>query len=147
MLGTIESRMQNADIIILTGLNEGMFPSLGYENSWLPRDVAKKIGLPSPNRKVSLMALDFMNLSCGDEVYWLRSKQSGGVLTTESRFLSRVRVAVGDIKTDNDILNLVREADNVAYKPLDYSAPIPPIDRSDVYVTELELLIHNPYAF
>ena len=147
VLGTIESRMQNADIIILTGLNEGMFPSLGYENSWLPRDVAKKIGLPSPNRKVSLMALDFMNLSCGGEVYWLRSKQSGGVLTTESRFLSRVRVAVGDMQTDNDILNVVRDADNVAYKPLDYSAPIPPIDRSDVYVTELELLIHNPYAF
>jgi inactivated superfamily I helicase len=147
VLGTIESRMQTADVIILTGLNEGMFPCLGYENSWLPRDVAKRIGLPSPNRKVSLMALDFMNLSCGKCVYWLRSKQSGGVLTTESRFLSRVRVAIGDIQNDNDVLRAVRNQDNVEYEPLDYSAPIPPIDRSDVYVTEIELLIHNPYAF
>ncbi len=147
VLGTIESRMQTADVIILTGLNEGMFPATGYENAWLPRDVAKKIGLPSPNRKVSLMALDFMNLSCGKEVYWLRSKQSGGTLTTESRFLSRVRVAVGDIQTDDEILKTVRARDDVEYEPLDYSPPTPPIDKSDVFVTELELLIHNPYAF
>jgi inactivated superfamily I helicase len=147
VLGTIESRMQTADVVILTGLNEGMFPALGYENSWLPRVVSEKIGLPSPDRKVSLMALDFMNLSCGDMVYWLRSKQSGGVLTTESRFLSRVRVCVGDVSGDDDILKSVRDMDNIEYNPLDYSPPTPPIDRSDVYVTEIELLIHNPYAF
>ena len=147
VLGTIESRMQTADVIILTGLNEGMFPGLGYENAWLPRNIANEIGLPSPNRKVSLMSLDFMNLSCGNEVYWLRSKQMGGTLTTESRFLSRVRVAIGDIRTDNKILKAVRAMDDVPYRPLDYSSPTPPIDKSDIYVTEIELLIHNPYAF
>ena len=147
VLGNIESRMQTADIVVLTGLNEGMFPSVGYENAWLPRSISLQIGLPSPNRKVSLMALDFMNLSCAEKVYWLRSKQSGGTLTTESRFLSRVRVAIGEIKTGDDILQSVREMDNVEYKPLDYSSPTPPIDKSDVYVTEIELLIHNPYAF
>ena len=147
VIGTIESRMQTADVVILTGLNEGMFPSIGYENAWLPRNISEKIGLPSPNRKVSLMALDFMTLSCGTEVYWLRSKQSGGTLTTESRFLSRVRVAINKINVDENILQSVREIDNVPYKPLDYSAPTPPIDKSDVYVTEIELLIHNPYAF
>ncbi len=147
VLGTIESRMQTADVVILTGLNEGMFPTLGYENAWLPRAIAQKIGLPSPNRKVSLMALDFMNLSCCNEIYWLRAKQSGGVLTTESRFLSRVRVAGGDIKHDDEILKIVRDADNVEYNPLDYTPPTPPIDKSDVFVTDIELLIHNPYAF
>ena len=147
VIGTIESRMQTADVVILTGLNEGMFPSLGYENAWLPRKISAQIGLPSPNRKVSLMALDFINLSCGKEVYWLRSKQSGGVLIPESRFLSRVRVTIGNIQEAADILESVRNVDNVEYKPLDYSAPVPPIDKSDVYVTELELLIHNPYAF
>lgn len=147
VLGTIESRMQSADVIILTGLNEGMFPSVGYENSWLPRHIANEIGLPSPNRKVSLMALDFMNLSCGTQVYWLRSKQSGGTLTTESRFLSRVRVAVGDIEIDKEILKQVWAMDDIPYQPLDYSPPTPPIDKSDVFVTDIELLIHNPYAF
>ena len=147
VIGTIESRMQTADVVILTGLNEGMFPSIGYENNWLPRNICEKIGLPSPNRKVALQALDFMTLSCGKEVYWLRSKQMGGNLTTESRFLSRVRVTIGDIQKGEDILNAVRSKDDVEYQPLDYSAPTPPIDKSDVYVTEIELLIHNPYAF
>ena len=149
VLGTIESRMQTADVVILTGLNEGMFPATGYENPWLPRQISNKIGLPSPNHKVSLMALDFMNLSCGCEVYWLRSKVSGGVQTQESRFISRVIVARGRFDTDaaNDILNVVRSRDAVESRPLCYANPQPPADWSDVYVTGLELLIHNPYAF
>ena len=149
VLGTIESRMQTADVVILTGLNDGMFPSKGYENAWLPASVASSIGLPSPDRKVSLMSLDFMNLSCGSEVYWLRSLNSGGVKTNESRFLSRVaaRGGVVDEEVVKSILSSVAERDNVAFNPLDYSAPNPPSDWSDVYVTELEKLIHNPYAF
>lgn len=149
VLGTIESRMQTADIVILTGLNEGMFPALGYENPWLPRGVANKIGLPSPNHKVSLMALDFMNLSCGANVYWLRSRVSGGVQTQESRFLSRVIVARGRFDTNvaADILNVVRLRDTVESNPLRYENPTSPADWSDVFVTRLELLIHNPYAF
>ena len=147
VLGTIESRMQTADVVILTGLNEGMFPARGYENAWLPRRVAEQIGLPSPDRKVSLQSLDFMNLSCGGTVYWLRSTQSGGVQTTESRFLSRVIARGGVFNNKTDILEEVLARDKVARHSLDYSVPTPPNDRSDVYVTELELLIHNPYAF
>ncbi len=147
VLGTIESRMQTADVVILTGLNEGMFPARGYENAWLPRRVAEVIGLPSPDRKVSLQSLDFMNLSCGGTVYWLRSTQSGGVQTTESRFLSRVIARGGIFNNKTDILEEVLARDKVARHSLDYSVPTPPNDWSDVYVTELELLIHNPYAF
>ncbi len=147
VLGTIESRMQTADVVILTGLNEGMFPSRGYENAWLPRVTAEKIGLPSPNRKVSLQALDFMNLSCGKCVYWLRSGVAGGVQTTESRFISRVIARGGKFNDDKEILETVLTCDDVPLKPLDYSAPTPPADWSDVYVTELEHLIHNPYSF
>ncbi len=149
VLGTIESRMQTADVIILTGLNDGMFPARGYENAWLPRDTAEKIGLPSPDRKVSLQALDFMNLSCGKEVYWLRSTVSGGVKTIQSRFLSRVAVRRGkyDVDAVKSILGAVRGRDDVPANPLDYTAPNPPVDWGDIYVTDLEYLIHNPYAF
>ena len=150
VLGTIESRMQTADVVILTGLNDGMFPARGYENDWLPLAVAEQIGLPSPDRKVSLQSLDFMNLSCGPEVYWMRSATAGGVKTTASRFLSRVIVRRGafDVsKAAADILGAVRGRDVVDARPLDYSPPSVDQDWGDVYVTELELLIHNPYAF
>ena len=147
VLGTIESRMQTADVIILTGLNDGMFPAQGYENMWLPKRLCEKIGLPSSDRKVSLQSLDFMNLSCGDEVYWLRSTVAGGVQTTESRFLSRVMARKGAFRKNKDIVMDVAKRDDVARKSLDYSVPTPPADWSDVYVTELEHLIHNPYSF
>lgn len=149
VLGTIESRMQTADVVILTGLNEGMFPARGYENAWLPKSTAEKIGLPSPDRKVSLQALDFMNLSCGKNIYWTRSRTAGGVATTESRFISRVRAAGAQFRDDvaAQILNAVRGRDVHESNPLDKAAPQPPADWSDVYVTELEMLIHNPYAF
>ena len=150
VLGTIESRMQTADVVILTGLNEGMFPARGYENAWLPRRVSEQIGIPSSNRKVSLQSLDFMNLSCGQDVYWLRAGVSGGVQTTESRFISRLvaRGAVFDTDVGADILRSIALRDNPASNGLDYSAPqLDAPDWSDVYVTELELLIHNPYAF
>lgn len=149
VLGTIESRMQTADVVILTGLNDGMFPSRGYENSWLPLHIAKQIGLPSPDRKVSLQALDFMNLSCGNEVYWLRSTASGGVQMPESRFISRViaRRGIIDKKYADVLLERVAKRDDVPSCTLDFVAPQPPNDWSDVYVTELDYLIHNPYAF
>ncbi len=149
VLGTIESRMQTADVVILTGLNDGMFPARGYENAWMPAATAEKIGLPSPDRKVSLQALDFMNLSCGGDVYWTRSCNSGGVQTMQSRFLSRVIVQGGaiDLTAACDILNAVRGADNPQSRPLNYSAPMPPADWTPVYATEIETLIHNPYAF
>ena len=149
VLGTIESRMQRADVIILMGLNEGMFPALGYENPWLPRHLSDQVGIPSPNHKVSLMALDFMNLSCGGDVYWTRCGTSGGVQTQESRFLSRVTVAHGtpDRSAESDILKSVAARDDVTPKPLNYDAPTPPNNWRDLYVTDLENLIHNPYIF
>lgn len=149
VLGTIESRMQTADVVILTGLNDGMFPSRGYENAWLPVSVADKIGLPSADRKVALQSLDFMNLSCGADVYWTRSAISGGVQTAESRFISRViaRRAKVDLMQGEKILGDIANAEKQPYRPIDDSAPMPPADWSDVYVTELEYLIHNPYAF
>ena len=147
VLGTIESRMQTADVVILTGLNEGMFPARGYENAWLPRGLAEQIGLPSPDRKVSLQALDFMNLSCGADVYWLRSAVSGGVQTIESRFISRTLARRGKFDENTEVLDAVLERDNVPYSKLDDAPPSPPADWSDMYVTDLEYLIHNPYAF
>ena len=111
--------------------------------------VAAQVGLPSPNRKVSLQALDFMNLSCAKRVYWVRSTVSGGVQTTESRFLSRViaRGAKIDLDTGKKIISDIIASDNVPFCPLDASVAMPPADWSDIYVTDLEYLIHNPYAY
>ena len=145
IFGTAEARMQTADVVIITGLNEGMFPSEGFKHSWLPRDISYKIGLPSSDSKVSLMALDFMTLSCGKKIYWTRSKMAGGLETIPSRFLSRVSVKA-HINQGSEILEAVRALDKVSFNPIDNSMPIIKYN-GDYYATWIEDLIHNPYLF
>ena len=147
VLGTIEARMQTADVVILTGLNEDMFPALGYKSFWISKSAAEKIGMPSPNKKVSLMSLDFMTLSCAPKVYWLRTTQSGGSVNLESRFISRVRVYCDKVDSDNKLLELVNNRDVVKDDPIKDSAIPKDVDTSDVFVTELETLLKNPYNF
>jgi hypothetical protein len=148
ILGTMESRMQTADVVILSGLNEGMFPALGFSHPWLPKATAESIGLPPAERKVSLMALDFISLSCGKKVYWTRSKTAGGANTSESRFLSRMSVAARDaIVNGDDILKIVRSFDDVPMVNIKKKWPAPPAVKNDVWATDLDLLVNNPYAF
>lgn len=140
VLGTMESRMMTADVVILTGLNDGMFPGIGYENNWIPRHIADDIGLPSPSRKVSLMGMDFITLSCAGTVYYTRAKNSGGVKTMPSRFLSRLKI----MGLNPEIITQNPELRTLNSEP---QPPTPVADFSDVFVTSLDLLIHNPFAF
>ena len=67
----------------------------------------------------------------------------------ESRFISRViaRRGIIDKKYADILLERIAKRDDVPKLSLDFVAPQPPNDWSDVYVTELDYLIHNPYAF
>jgi inactivated superfamily I helicase/RecB family exonuclease len=150
ILGTAESRMQTADVVIITGLADGMFPAGGFEHDWLPKNIAHKIGLPDSDSKVSLMALDFITLSCGREVWWTWSKMMGGTEAMPSRFLSRVKVMTkaeeGADTEAADVLIAVRAKNDVPFAPLDRTPPSVKY-AGDYYATWLESLIHNPYLF
>ena len=145
IMGTAEARMQTADVVIITGLNEGMFPKDGFAPDWIPRNLAMRLVLLSPDSKVSLMALDFMTLSCGAEVYWTRAQMSGGKVMQPSRFLSRVQVVAPPASAD-DILATVRRMDDLPLSPIDKTPPSH-IYKGVYYATWLEDLVHNPYQF
>ncbi len=153
VLGPIEARLLTADTVILSGLNEGMFPKNGFDHPWVNRKIIDEIGLPHPERKVGLMALDFMTLSCAKNVYWVRSKKMGSEITTESRFLSRVDVIskrMGDKIEHCELYTKMAESlDNVEISPITPLEPRPPVNSriNNPYVTDLDLLIHNPYAY
>ena len=48
--GTLEARVQSADLVILGGLNEGIWPRLPGADPWLGRGIRRALGLPSPER-------------------------------------------------------------------------------------------------
>jgi ATP-dependent helicase/nuclease subunit B len=95
------------------------------------------------------MALDFINLSCMPEVFWTRSRMSGGGETTESRFLSRISVKEKreERREKEEWLEKVRAHDDIPYQPMDNSVPSPGVFPEQLSMTAIELLIHNPYAF
>ena len=57
--GTLEARVQGADLLILAGLNEGSWPEMPAPDPWLNRTLRDQARLLLPERRVGLSAHDF----------------------------------------------------------------------------------------
>ena len=57
--GTLEARVQSADLVILGGLNEGVGPRLPGPILAQPRDAPRGRGCRAPERRIGLSAHDF----------------------------------------------------------------------------------------
>ena len=60
ILGPLEARLQQADCLILGGLNEGVWPAETKVDPWLSRPMRRNLGLYSPERRIGLSAHDFV---------------------------------------------------------------------------------------
>ncbi|MEL6991495.1 MAG: double-strand break repair protein AddB, partial [Pseudomonadota bacterium] len=74
--GTLEARVQGADVIILAGLNEGSWPEVPTPDPWLNRDMRRQMGLLLPDRRIGLSAHDFQQAVLNKEVWLTRSVRS-----------------------------------------------------------------------
>ncbi len=158
VMGTQEARMIKTDIIILAGLNDGLFPKLGFSHPWLNNKMADKIGWPKAIRKIGLMALDFITLSSAPQVYWVRSKKLGSSMASESRFLSRVKILLNKLKVGLSDSNVYLESAKELNTPLknftknDKNTGIfanPPLEYrpQKIAATNIEKWRNNPYEF
>ena len=57
--GTREARVETSDLVVLGGLNEGVWPSLPPPDPWLNRPMRMAAGLLPPERRIGLAAHDF----------------------------------------------------------------------------------------
>ena len=88
--GTLEARVQGADLYILAGLNEGTWPETGDSDPWLNRQMRKDAGLRVPERKIGLSAHDYQQLICQKNVWITRSIRSNDAETVPSRWINRL---------------------------------------------------------
>ncbi|MCC5972815.1 MAG: double-strand break repair protein AddB [Rubellimicrobium sp.] len=88
--GTLEARVQGADLIILGGMNEGTWPSSPAHDPWLNRRMRKEAGLLLPERRIGLAAHDYAQAVAGREVWITRSIRSADAQTVPSRWLNRL---------------------------------------------------------
>ncbi len=94
ILGPLEARLIQSDVIILGGLNEGVWPPEAAVDPWMSRPMKKDFGLRMPEYRVGLSAQDFVQLASAPEVVLTRSKRAGNAPTVPSRFLLQLETVL-----------------------------------------------------
>ncbi len=96
ILGPLEARLIPADVMILGGLNEGVWPPTARSDAFLNRRMRAELGLSPPERRIGQSAHDFTMLAGAPELILTRARRSGESPALRSRFLERMRAFVGE---------------------------------------------------
>ncbi|MEM9476878.1 MAG: double-strand break repair protein AddB [Pseudomonadota bacterium] len=160
--GTLEARVQGADLVILGGLNEGSWPSLPAPDPWLNRAMRRDAGLLLPERQVGLSAHDYQQAIAAPVVVLTRAVRSAEVEPVPSRWLNRLTNLLAGLPEQGGeaALEQMRARGQVwvaQAEALDTPEPVPaaprPAPRPPVTarpkrlsVTEIQRLIRDPYA-
>jgi ATP-dependent helicase/nuclease subunit B len=149
--GLIEARLQNADLMILSGLNEGVWPGSPAPDPWLAPRIRAELGLPGLERRVGLAAHDLATALGAPEVLLTRARRDATAPTIASRFWLRLEAMLDKgIARADDYAAWAQAIDKPAdHQPADCPAPKPPADLrpTRISVTEVDRLKSDPYAF
>jgi ATP-dependent helicase/nuclease subunit B len=153
ILGVLEARLQRRDLMILGGLNEGVWPAPSGEDPFLSRGMRAELGLPSLDQRIGLAAHDFAQLANAPNVVLTRSLRREGSPTLASRWLWRLQTLVqgAHAKLDHaeEYLAWARKLDAPdALRTTKIPRPKPPAGQriKRLSVTQVETLIRDPYA-
>jgi ATP-dependent helicase/nuclease subunit B len=148
--GLLEARLQRADLLVLGGLNEGVWPALPTPDPWLPPKVRATLGMPTLEYRIGLAAHDFASALGAPEVLITRAKRDSRSPTVASRFLLRLDAISGRLPRDRVLERLTRALDDPgAPRPVDRPEPVPPADQrpDKISVTSVDRLKADPFAF
>ncbi|HET7606946.1 MAG TPA: PD-(D/E)XK nuclease family protein [Sphingomicrobium sp.] len=148
--GLLEARLQRADLLVLAGLNEGVWPALPAPDPWLPPKVRATLGMPTLEFRIGLAAHDFASALGAPEVLITRARRDSRSPTVASRFLLRLDAISGGLPRDLLLERITRGLDDPGPpEPVDRPAPAPPAEqRPDrISVTSVDRLKADPFAF
>ncbi|MFW8633921.1 double-strand break repair protein AddB [Cribrihabitans pelagius] len=160
--GTLEARVQGADLVILGGLNEGSWPEAASPDPWLNRQLRNQAGLLLPERRIGLSAHDFQQAVAAPEVWLTRAIRSEEADTVPSRWLNRLTNLLKGLPDQGglDAWQRMKARGNEWLgwaAALEEPAPLPPAPRPSprppvaarprrLTITEIPRLIRDPYA-
>ncbi|MEM1362383.1 MAG: double-strand break repair protein AddB [Pseudomonadota bacterium] len=164
--GTLEARVQGAELVVLGGLNEGIWPPAPDPDPWLNRRMRAEAGLLSPERRIGLSAHDFQQAAAAPQVVLTRAKRDGQAPMVPARWLNRLTTLIQGLPDQrgpealaemhargNHWLQLSRALDRP--KAWDLHLPraprpsiVPPAGTAPerLSVSDVESLIRDPYA-
>ncbi|HEU4495753.1 MAG TPA: PD-(D/E)XK nuclease family protein [Flavobacterium sp.] len=119
IMGVLESRVLDFETVIVTSMNEGRFPAGKSQNSFIPYDVKREIGLPTFKEKDAIYTYHFYHLvQRAKNIYLLYNTESEGLDGGErSRFITQLEV---ERQKNHDISHEIYNADlpDTAYQPI-----------------------------
>ncbi|MCB1681835.1 MAG: double-strand break repair protein AddB [Alphaproteobacteria bacterium] len=155
ILGQLEARMNDADLVILGGLNEGTWPPSQPDDPWLSAPMRQALGLPGFERAVGLAAHDFSQAFCAREVVLTRSRKVEGAPTVPARWLQKLDAVLQACGSDSKALSKgphlrwARMMDHAqALAPVARPAPRPPVGQrpAKISVTRVQSWLEDPYG-
>lgn len=142
----IDARLHKAELMILAGMNENIWPSLAANDPCFSNNLLKKIGLPGFEDNLGEESYDFYCFAQTKKVVVTRAEKISGTLTIPSRWLLRILTFTKNMNSNIQYTHLLQES----AKPIieDFvTSPIPPLKYRPLQlsVTQIDKLIFNPY--
>jgi ATP-dependent helicase/nuclease subunit B len=160
--GTLEARVQSADLVILAGLTEGVWPRIPPADPWLSRPMRRALGLPAPERVIGLAAHDFQMAMGASRVVISRAIHDAAAPTVPSRWLLRLENLLAGLGAEGKAalaaarargaetlaLAALLDRPEASAPPARRPAPRPPASARPAMlsVTQVETLVRDPYA-
>lgn len=161
--GTLEARVQGADLVILGGMNEGIWPEAASPDPWLNRNMRRDAVLLLPERRIGLSAHDYQQAVAAKEVWISRAKRSADAETVSSRWVNRLvnllgglpdqdgPAALARMRADGDVWLAQSAALSIPGAPVPSAhrpSPQPPVAArpTSISVTQVKTLIRDPYS-
>ena len=159
ILGLIEARLTKADVTIIGGMNEGIWPRLPSADMWMSRPMKQEFGMSSPERAIGVIASDFAQLLNSSEVYLTRAERVDGAPAKKSRWWLRLEtVMAANFGQNKEETSAIQDKQFVALakymerakelKPIKAPAPCPPVRMRprEISASNMETYMTDPYS-
>jgi ATP-dependent helicase/nuclease subunit B len=147
--GTLEARLKHADIMILSGLNEGSWPPQVMDDPWMSRPMKAKIKLSPTEKRIGQSALDFLGACGGERVILTRAEKAEGAPTVPSRWLLRMEALAPAPQRSDPWLNWFHILDRPqTICPNQPPRPTPPVEArpKKFSVSAVQNWMSDPYS-
>ena len=150
ILSTLEARLLNYDLVVVSSLNQGSFPEVEGEN-WLGKKIKKDLGIDKSLKKSGQSANDFCNYLSNKSIILTRSKSRNGAALIDSPLLLKFKVICkklgAEINDGKEFFTILERQNCVTKKVKKIPNPKPKLEfrPQKISITEVMKLMTNPY--
>lgn len=154
ILGLLEARLMRADVTVLAGLNEGVWPGPADCGPWINRPMREILGMKQPEAQIGQTAHDFVQAFGNAQVKLMWSRRIGDSPATPSRWIHRLQMILETAGLKEQfqqsrwpaLARSLSEADVVMPVAMPRPRPAVALRPKGLSVTRIERMIRDPYA-